>query len=282
MTYGVGTRILPSVIHLFQAFILGVIEGFTEFLPISSSGHLIVAEKVIGFHDNHDLFTVVIQMGAIAAVIWFYRHDLIDKSVGLFRGSKAALAFWKVLVISTIPAGIFGLLLDKHMQSITTPFVVAVALILGGIILWLVDRKPVRKHDDPVELEHITTKQAVLIGLGQSLAIVPGVSRSGATIVSGLLTKLNRPTATAFSFYLSIPVMVLASGYKIAKYHADISTLPGGWSALAVGLLGAFVMALLAVSWLLRYIAHHNFKSFAIYRIVIGCILLGLIALQIL
>ncbi len=270
------------MLQLLQALILGIVEGITEFLPISSTGHLIVAEKAIGFHDNHELFTVVIQFGAIAAVIWFYRKDLIAKTIGLFRRETAAIRFWEILVIATIPAGIFGLLLDKHMQSITTPFVVACTLILGGIILWLVDRKPVHAHDDPVELEAVTRKQALLIGLGQSVAIIPGVSRSGATIVSGLALKLNRPTATAFSFYLSIPIMVLASAYKLMKYHSDISALPGGLPSLIVGLVAAFFTALLAISWLLRYIAHHNFKPFAIYRIVAGTVILLLLALNIL
>ena len=107
------------MIHILYAFLLGIIEGLTEFLPISSTGHLIVAEKAIGFKDSHDIFTVVIQVGAIAAVVWFYRHDLIEKTLGLFRGSKAALNFWKILIIGSIPAGIFGLLLDNYMQDIT-------------------------------------------------------------------------------------------------------------------------------------------------------------------
>lgn len=266
------------MIHLLQALILGIVEGVTEFLPISSTGHLIVAEKAIGFQDNHDIFTVVIQFGAIAAVIAYYWRDLIAKTVGFFKRDKVALDFWKILVIGTIPAGIFGLLLDKHMQAITTPGVVATTLILGGIVLWLVDHKPVHAADDPVELGKITTKQAVLVGLGQSLAIIPGVSRSGATIVSGLGVKLNRPTATAFSFYLSIPIMILASGYKLMKYHADLSALPGGALSLVIGLVAAFVTALFAVSWLLRYIAHHNFKPFAYYRIVAGVIIFALLA----
>lgn len=270
------------MITILQAIILGIVEGVTEFLPISSTGHLIVFEKILGYKDVQDLFTVVVQVGAIAAVVWFYRHDLTEKTIGFFKKDKAALNFWKILVIGTIPAGIIGLLLDKHMQSITTAGVVAVTLILGGIILWVVDRKPVHAKADPVELEHITNRQALLVGLGQAAAIIPGVSRSGATIVSGLAVKLNRPTATAFSFYLSIPVMVLASGYKIAKYHGDISLLPGGLPALLAGLIAAFVTALFAISWLLRYIAHHNFKPFAYYRIAVGVLILVLIAANVL
>ncbi len=268
------------MIHILQAIILGIVEGLTEFLPISSTGHLIVAEKALGFKDIQDLFTVVVQLGAIAAVVWFYRKDLIEKTIGLFRKDKAALSFWKILVVGTIPAGIFGLLLDKSMNSITTPAVIATTLILGGIVLWIVDNKPVHRHDDPVELDAITTKQAVLVGLGQAVAIIPGVSRSGATIVSGLAVKLNRPTATAFAFYLSIPVMILASAYKMLKYRSDITALPGGVPALGFGLLAAFITALFAVGWLLRYIAHHNFKPFAYYRIIAGVVIFALLALN--
>lgn len=266
------------MIHLLQALILGIVEGFTEFLPISSTGHLIVAEKALGYKDINDLFTVVVQVAAIAAVVWFYRKDLIDKTLGLFERDKAALNFWKILIIGTIPAGLFGLLLDKSMRSITTPIVVAIALIIGGIILWIVDHKPVQHRRQEVALETITNKQAALIGLGQAVAIIPGVSRSGATIVSGLALKLNRPTATAFAFYLSIPVMVAASGYKLMKYHSDIAGLPGGLPALTIGLLAAFITALFAVSWLLRYISTHNFLSFAYYRIVAGIVILALVA----
>jgi undecaprenyl-diphosphatase len=267
------------------AIILGIVEGVTEFLPISSTGHLIIAEKLLNFKDTNDLFTVVIQVGAIAAVVWFYRRDLWERIVGLFKWQAEALNFWKLLVIATIPAGIFGLLLDKSMNHITTPAVVACSLIIGGIILWLVDRKPVLVKDsrkETIDFSAITTKRALLVGLGQCVAIIPGVSRSGATIVSGLATGLNRPTATAFSFYLSIPVMVLASGYKLAKYHSDLHTLPGGSGALIIGLVFAFVTALLAVSWLLRYISRHNFRPFAYYRILFGAAILILLATNVL
>lgn len=266
------------MIALLQALILGILEGFTEFLPISSTGHLIVAEKVMNFHDKNELFTVVVQLGAIAAVMWYYRKDLIEKTLGLFKREKAALNFWLILAIGTIPAGLFGLLLDKQMESLTIPFYVAVSLILGGIILWFVDRKPAGERAPKTDLATISKKQAALVGLGQAIAIFPGVSRSGASIVTGLATGLNRPTATAFSFYLSIPVMVLASGYKLIKYSDQISHVTGGWPALIVGLIAAFVTALFAIKWLLHYVARHNFRIFAIYRVVIGFIILFLIA----
>jgi undecaprenyl-diphosphatase len=264
--------------EIIKALILGVIEGFTEFLPISSTGHLIVAEKVMNFHDKNELFTVVIQLGAIAAVIWYYRKDLFEKTVGLFKRQKEAFNFWLILAIGTIPAGLFGLLLDKSMQKLTIPFYVAVSLILGGIVLWFVDRKPAGERAPKTDLATISKKQAVLVGLGQAIAIFPGISRSGASIVTGLAVGLNRPTATAFSFYLSIPVMVLASGYKLIKYSDQVSQVTGGWPALIVGVIVAFITALFAIKWLLRYITRHNFRVFAIYRIALGFLILLLIA----
>lgn len=265
------------MIHILQALVLGIIEGVTEFLPISSTGHLIVSQNLMGFHDYKDLFAVVIQVGAIAAVVWYYRRDLWGKTLGLLHGDQTALNFWKILIVGTIPAGVLGLLFDKVSEAITTPLVVALALIVGGIILWLIDNKPVKTVAE-ADLSRITTKQAALIGLGQCVAMIPGVSRSGATIVSGLAVSLNRPTATAFSFYLSIPVLVLASAFKLAKYHGEIPHITGGYAGILVGLAVSFITALLAINWLLHYIAHHNFKPFAIYRIAAGLVILVLIA----
>lgn len=265
------------IIELLKALILGIIEGITEFLPISSTGHLIVGEKFLNFHDRNEVFTVVVQLGAIAAVIWYYRHDLWEKTVGFFKRERAALNFWKVLVIATIPGGLVGLLLDKSMAAIAVPFYVAVSLIVGGIILWFVDNKPVGRSTK-TEISDIKTRHALLVGLGQALAIIPGVSRSGASIVSGLAVGLNRQTATAFSFYLGIPIMIIASGYKLVKYGSEIGQITGGWAGVLIGFVAAFITALFAVRWLLSYIARHNFRSFAIYRIAFGVILLLLIA----
>lgn len=265
------------MIEILKALILGIVEGITEFLPISSTGHLIVTERLINFKDVNELFTVIIQLGAIFAVVWFYRKDLLEKTIGLFRRDTAALNFWLILIIGTIPAGIIGLLLDKNMEKLAQPYFIAVALIVGGIILWFVDRKPASARTPHVNLAQISKKQAVLVGLGQSVAIIPGVSRSGASIVSGLAVGLNRPTATALSFYLSIPVMILASGYKLFKYGGEVSQISGGWPAIIIGVIVSFITALLAITWLLRYIARHNFRGFAVYRIIAGFMILFLI-----
>lgn len=262
------------MIALLHALVLGIVEGLTEFLPVSSTGHLIVAERILNFKDHNEIFTVVIQVGAIAAVLWFFRKDLWQRIVGLLKRDSQAIRFWILLVIGTIPAGLLGLLLDSHMQSIATPLVVAWALVGGGVVLWLVDRKPVQHKKDQPQLDSIGAKQAIAVGIGQCVAIIPGVSRSGATIMSGLLAGMDRATAAAFSFYLSIPVLVLASGYKLVKYHNSISSIPGGLLAIAVGTVAAFITALMAVAWLMRYISRHNFKAFAYYRILAGIIIL--------
>lgn len=264
------------------AILLGIVEGVTEFLPISSTGHLIISEKLLGFNDVQDMFTVVVQLGAILAVIWFYWRDLWSKVVGLFKGDTEALKFWKILVIASIPAGIVGLALESSMEDFTKPLVIAISLIVGGIILWLVDNKPVPKTTEKPDLRPISSKQALLVGLGQSVAIVPGVSRSGATIVTGLMSGLNRSTATAFSFYLSIPVLVLASVFKLYKHGDQLSQISGGGAALLAGMAAAFITALLTIGWLLRYVSRHNFRPFAYYRIAVGLLILILLGVNVL
>lgn len=260
---------------ILQAIILGIIEGLTEFLPISSTGHLVVSERVMGYHDSAEIFTVVIQLGAIAAVIWHYRQDLIEKFTGLIRRDAKTLKFWQHWIAATIPAAIAGLLLNKKLESFVTPKTVAISLILGGIVIWLIEsyHKPKKALSTP-QFHELTLKQAVQVGCYQVLALVPGVSRSGATIMGGLVSGLDRVTATAFSFYLSIPILVLAGGYKLLKDGDKISAISGGSTALVVGVLTAFVSALAVVNWLLHYVAKHDFKLFAYYRILVGVVIL--------
>lgn len=261
---------------LLQVILLGIIEGLSEFLPISSTGHLILGQEVLGFQDYKELFTVVIQVGAIAAVVWLYRKDLIEKTVGLFQKRPEALNFWKIITIGTAPALLIGFFLESIMETISIPAVIAGSLIIGGIILWLVDHKRVnRVIATQPEIERISFKQALIVGLSQCVALIPGVSRSGATIVGGLSTGLDRPTATAFSFYLSIPVLVLASAYKLMKYDGGVSQIDGGWMSIIVGAIVSFIVALIAIKWLLKYVSSHNFTLFAYYRIIIGIIILA-------
>jgi undecaprenyl-diphosphatase len=259
------------------ALLLGVIEGLTEFLPISSTGHVIIAENYIHFKDTAKIFTVVIQIGAIMAVVWYYRKDIAEKISGLFGHQKQAVQFWINLVIATIPACIAGLILDKSFEKYATPGVVATALILGGIVLWLVDNKPAPAKAEPIKLNEVTRKQAITVGLAQCLSLIPGVSRSGSSIVGGLLSGLNRPTATTFSFYLGIPILTLASAYKLLKDFDQIGNISGGGISIVIGIVASFITGLIAVSWLLRYVSTHNFRIFAYYRILLGLLVLILL-----
>jgi undecaprenyl-diphosphatase len=272
-----------GVDFIFQAIILGVVEGITEFLPVSSTGHLIVVEHLLGFRDQSNTFTIVIQIGAILAVVLFYYKDLLARVLGLFTGQKNAWQFWLKLVVATIPAAILGLLLEETLSSFDTPLTVAISLIVGGIILYWLETVRGKTASTPEALEpqidNITLRQAFLVGCFQVLALLfPGTSRSGASIVGGWLLGLNRVTATAFSFYLGIPTLGAAGLYKLYKARDELSTLPGGGLALLVGCVVSLITAFLAVGWLLRYVSKNNFKGFAIYRIVAGVVILLLLA----
>jgi undecaprenyl-diphosphatase len=272
-----------GVDFIFQAIILGIVEGITEFLPISSTGHLIVVEHLLNARDQSNTFTIVIQIGAILAVVLFYYKDLLARVVGLFGGQKNALQFWLKLVVATIPAAILGLLLEETLSSFDTPLTVAISLIVGGIILYWLEtvRAKTPSAPEPLEpqIDNITLRQAFLVGCFQVLALLfPGTSRSGASIVGGWLLGLNRVTATAFSFYLGIPTLGAAGLYKLYKARDELSALPGGGLALLVGCVVSLVTAFLAAGWLLRYVSKNNFKGFAIYRIAAGAVILLLLA----
>jgi undecaprenyl-diphosphatase len=274
-------------VDLLNAIILGIVEGITEFLPISSTGHLIVAERLLNFSDEARTFTVVIQLGAILAVVFYYWKDLLARLIGLFQGKPNALRFWLNLVIATIPAAVIGLGLESVLSNFDTPVVIASALIIGGIILWVLETVRGRTETAPEPLEpmidSITPMQALLIGFAQVLAVLfPGTSRSGASIVGGWLVGLNRVTATAFSFYLGLPTLGLAGLYKLYKARDTLSSIPGGSPALLVGTLVSGVVAFLTVGWLLRYVSRNNFKGFAVYRVIAGVAILGLVALKVL
>lgn len=262
--------------EILQAIILGIVEGLTEFLPISSTGHLVIAQDLINYRDTSKMFTVVIQMGAIFAVIWFYRQQLWSLLRGLAKSDKTVRRFWLVWVLATIPAGLAGLFFDTQIEAYAVAFTVAIALILGGIAIILIEKY---HRPRPVKNDHqmykITPKQAALVGLYQILALVPGVSRSGATIMGGLLSGLDRLTATAFSFFLGIPIILVAGIYKLMT--DNISTVAGGGIALVAGLAASFVTALFVIGWLLKYVSRHDFRVFAYYRIVFGLLILLLI-----
>ncbi|MEO7393168.1 MAG: undecaprenyl-diphosphate phosphatase [Ramlibacter sp.] len=262
-----------DIVLLVKAAIMGVVEGLTEFLPISSTGHLILAGALLGFDDEKaKVFDIAIQTGAILAVIIVYWQKIRDTLVAL-PTQKQAQRFALNVLIAFVPAVILGLLFGKAIKAhLFTPAVVASTFILGGfVILWAERRTQavVRIH----EVDEMSPLDAIKVGLAQCLAMIPGTSRSGATIIGGMLFGLSRKAATDFSFYLAIPTLIGAGAYSLFKERALLSMadLP----MFAVGLVFSFLSAWLCVRWLLRYISTHSFTPFAWYRIAFGVIVLA-------
>jgi undecaprenyl-diphosphatase len=257
---------------LAKAAIMGVVEGLTEFLPISSTGHLILAASLLNFTgEKVKVFEIAIQTGAIFAVILVYWQRLRDTAKG-FGSQPQARRFVLNVAIAFVPAVVLGLLFGKAIKAnLFTPVVVASSFIVGGfIILWAERRQAREVRIDSVD--DMTPMDALKVGLVQCLAMIPGTSRSGATIIGGMLLGLSRKAATDFSFFLAIPTLIGAGAYSLFKDRALLSAadLP----MFAVGLLFSFISAWLCVRWLLRYIATHDFVPFAWYRIVFGCVVL--------
>lgn len=265
--------------EILQAILLGIIEGLTEFLPVSSTGHLIVAAEYMSFKDSAEVFTVVIQLGAMSAVVWNYRRDLAKKTAGLFSADKTARTFWLNIALATIPAITLALILAEWLDKIATAGVVATALFVGAFaLLWADSLKPPSGDKATKSIEKISPKQALIIGLAQCFSLIPGTSRSGATIVGGLVGGLDRVTATKFSFYLGIPVLALAGAYKLLVQGDEINNVTGGWASIIVGTIVAFITALIAIRWLLKYVSTHSFKIFVYYRLILAVLVLILLA----
>ena len=256
-----------------KAMIMGIVEGLTEFLPISSTGHLILAGSLLGFHDDKSkVFDIAIQTGAIVAVIIVYWQRLRDTLLGLGSDAKAR-RFALNVAIAFVPAVVLGLLFGKAIKAhLFTPVVVASTFIIGGfIILWAE-----RRTGGAVRIESVddmTPLDALKVGLVQCLAMIPGTSRSGATIIGGMLLGLSRRCATDFSFYLAIPTLIGAGAYSLFKERALLST--ADIPLFGVGLLFSFLSAWVCVRWLLRYISSHDFVPFAWYRIAFGIVVLA-------
>jgi len=256
---------------LLQAAILGLIEGATEFLPVSSTGHLIIAQDLLGYNDEAGkVFTIAIQLGAILAVCWHYRDRIFTVVRGLPR-EAAAQRFALNLIIAFIPAMVFGLLFHELIKEyLFSPLTVAGALIVGGFVILLVERfKPApRIHS----VDDMHWGDALKVGLAQSVALFPGTSRSGATIMGGLMFGLSRTAATEFSFFLAIPTMFAAVSFDLYTHAGQLHAEDMGM--IAVGFIMAFISGLAAVRLLLRYVASHSFVGFAWYRIVFGTLVL--------
>jgi undecaprenyl-diphosphatase len=252
----------------FEAIVIGIVEGITEFLPISSTGHMIITEKLLGINMHEGFtktFTVAIQLGAILSVVVLYRKKFFD-----FKHWQ----FYAKLIAAVIPALVLGFLLaDKIDKLLESPKTVAITMLLGGIVLLFIDRlfkQPTVERD-----QDISYTKAVTIGFWQCIAMIPGVSRSAASIIGGMQQKLTRNLAAEFSFFLAVPTMAAATGYKLLKEYKHIHTEE--IKLLAVGNLVAFVVAIFAIKFLIGFLQKHGFKLFGYYRVIAGVILLVLI-----
>ncbi len=255
-----------------QALILGVVEGITEFLPVSSTGHQIIVADLIGFGGERALaFNIIIQLGAILAVIWEYRRKIIDVVVGLPE-ERQAQKFTVNLLIAFMPAVVLGVAFaDLIHEYLFNPITVAAALVIGGIVMLWAER---RDHAIRAEtVDDMTWTLALKVGFAQCLALVPGTSRSGSTIIGGLLFGLSRKAATEFSFFLAMPTMVGAAVYSGYKYR-DLFQ-PGDFAVFAIGFVTSFIFAMLAVRALLKFIGNHSYAAFAWYRIGFGLLILA-------
>ncbi len=256
-----------------KAIILGIVEGLTEFLPISSTGHLILVGDLLGFNDERGkVFEIVIQFAAILAVCWEYRAKLGSVFKGLAKQEEVAQRFVLNVAIAFLPLAILGLAFGKAIKAhLFAPVPVALAFIIGGLIILWAEK---RQHTITIEsVDEMRWQDALKMGCAQALALIPGTSRSGSTIIGGLFFGLSRKAATEFSFFLAIPTLTIATIYEVVK-HRELFHIHD-WSLFAVGSIASFISAFIAVRGLLRYISRHDFTIFAWYRIAFGIVVLA-------
>jgi undecaprenyl-diphosphatase len=260
-------------VTLLAAALLGIVQGLTEFLPISSTAHLLVIGQLIGFHDP--VFTVMIQLGSILAVMWLYRSKIAAVLAGLATAPEAR-HFALAIAVATVPALLAGALLSDYVTSVLydSPRVFAVAFIVGGLVMLAVER--FRPEPKVVDAEATPLRRAFGIGLCQMLALIPGVSRSGATIVGGMVMRLDRPAAAEFSFFLAMPTMIAAFGHEFLQVRDELSSARA--AEISVGFLMAFVSSLMIIRPFLGFVRRSGFAPFAWYRIALGLLLLGAVA----
>jgi undecaprenyl-diphosphatase len=257
---------------IFQAALLGVVQGLTEFLPISSTAHLLIGERLLGFEDPNSVFTVMIQLGSILAIVWLYRAKILDVVLGLTT-KPGARRFAAVIIVAFLPAAFAGALASDYVEAVlhkSIP-VMAWAFVLGGLAILALERfgpaTTVRSVDD------VTIGQAGGVGVCQTLALIPGVSRSGATIIGGILMGLERPAAAEFSFFLAMPTLTAAFAHSALELRHQIT--PDRLTTIAVGFVTAFIASLLVVQPFLSIVRRRGFAPFAWYRIVVGAALLA-------
>lgn len=263
-------RCYPMLNELFKATILGIIEGLTEFIPVSSTAHLLLASELIDFTAiQNNIFEIVIQLGAILAIAVIYRKKIIDLLINFKQ--KSQQKFIINIVLAFLPAAIIGAAFHGLIKSLFfNNLTIAITLILGGFIMILIERKPRKIYTN--DLDKITPKTAFFVGIFQCLAMIPGVSRSGSTIIGGLLLGLNRKVATEFSFFLALPTIAAASVYDFAKNASELSF--DDLEIIAVGLIASFFSALVVVKWFVNFVSKNSFVSFGIYRIIVGILVL--------
>lgn len=256
-----------------KALILGIVEGLTEFLPISSTGHLILAGSLLGWDDDKaKVFEIAIQTGAILAVIWYYRARIGKVLAGL-TSDRVQQRFAINVIIGFIPAAVLGVLFSKAIKAhLFGPVPVAIALVVGGLIIFWVEKRQQHMTPRVTDIDQLTPLDALKLGLAQTCALIPGTSRSGSTIIGGMIFGLSRQVATEFSFYLAIPTLIGASVYDMFKHRDLLGTddIP----LFAVGTVVAFFSALACVHWLIRFVASNSFRVFAWYRVIFGLIIL--------
>jgi len=265
-------------VHLLIAALLGAVQGLTEFLPISSTAHLLIAERLLGFADPGSVFTITIQFGSILAVMWLYRAKILSVVAGLPSDPDARRFAW-MLFLAFLPAVVAGVLFGDYVKSVLheSLLVIALAFIIGGIIMLIVERyrpAPVVRQADQTPVG-----RAVAIGACQAVALVPGVSRSGATIIGGLLLRLDRPAAAEFSFFLAMPTMAAAFAHDLWEVRHQLT--PDRSAEIAVGFVMAFIAALLVVRPFLRFVGRSGFAPFAWYRIMAGAAILAALGMKV-
>ncbi|AZD08390.1 Undecaprenyl-diphosphatase [Pseudomonas chlororaphis] len=268
MTFGGLMELWTAV----QALILGIVEGLTEFLPISSTGHQIIVADLLNFGGERAMaFNIIIQLGAILAVVWEFRRKILDVVTGL-PTQRSAQRFTINLLIAFLPAVVLGVIFaDLIHEYLFNPITVAAALVVGGVVMLWAERRQHEIHANTVD--EISWKDALKVGFAQCLAMIPGTSRSGSTIIGGLLFGLSRKTATEFSFFLAMPTMVGAAVYSGYKYRNLFQ--PDDLPVFAVGFITSFIFAMIAVRGLLKFIANHSYAAFAWYRIAFGLVILA-------
>lgn len=260
--------------ELIVAILLGIVEGITEFLPVSSTGHLILASELLGYDAAQwAMFNVIIQLGAILAVVVLYWRTFWAVALGLIQRNAVSWRFLRNLVIAFIPAAAIGLLLHRQIEAMLgEPAIVAWALILGGVAILMIERAV--KSATIVGIADIPVARAIGIGVIQCVSMIPGVSRSGATIMGALSLGVERRTAAEFSFFLAVPTMLGATLLELVKNGDAIATGGIGWLHIAVGFVVSFIVALLVIKWFVGIISKHGFAPFAWYRIIAGSVAL--------